>query len=144
MSSYTSAHSLHLSQAYKQRVIHSHACLSWPRPCLETRLSQDIELFLVYLSLEILLNSLLVSANLPEMRIQLTVSPHDERVKLSGCFPWCHLDYVHLHLCCQGAFIWITTEWHILDHSWLFFPILYSYTWWSLSAQQKTGKLLCT
>ena len=95
---------------------------------------QDIALFLSFAwSLEIFLNSLL-SSGTPEMSIELTLVPHSKQhVKYNGYVAWCHLDYIGINLCCQEAFILVTTQRCVLDHFWLFFPILYSYIWQSVS-----------
>lgn len=115
------------SQVCMWRAGHSHGLLQLadvlPRALLSSR-----TLFLLHSTTKMLLNSLLSSGS-PELSIELTISPHSEHVKLNGYFAWCHLDYICLSSCCQETFTWLTIQWSILEHFWLFFPSLYSYLW---------------
>lgn len=96
--------------------LHTH--VSWQlRPCLEP--SSPPGHWAVSLS-SITRNALQFPPPLiPEMIIEFTISPRSENVKPSGYFPGCHLD----------AFIWMATQWHILDHVWSFFLMPYFYRW---------------
>ena len=91
-----------------------HSYLSWQlKPCLES--SSPPGHWAISLS-PITRNALQFPPLLiPEMKVELTIS--FQVSMLNSVVTFC------------DAFIWIATQWHILDHVWSFFPILYSCAW---------------